>query len=344
MINCLFQKDFTMKHLTMLTAAAVFFATGLAYGQAPQPSAYEHLKGLEWLVGDKVGQYTVRQGWDEFAPVGTEVTRRVSVRWGLNKSVLQARVTTSIEGKPPITSLEIISWDPKAGQLVHSILSPGGGGGSGVWTQDGDEWQLKWTSVTPSGTTFAGTSRIQETSEDTSVWKVVDATKDGEKIADIPAVKFQKLAAVEVRNLPREYLKLQRVLNGEWTAAGTAEGEKYTAEYRWMPKEHGITYHGVRRGEDSVLSCNGILGWDAAKKQIVFTEYWSVGGFNVLRFGVTPSGVWEGTMAGVNDDGQPTGGQVRLEFKDRNEFTFSATKVFSGEHAELDQQYVFRRR
>lgn len=160
--------------------------------QSDQFTAYEHLKGLEWMVGSMVGSYTIPEGWDELAPVGTKVVRRVSARWALNRSLLVADISTEIEGQPAFKSLEIAGWDPKSGQIVHWIFSAGGGSGSGVWAQEGGECVLNWTSTTPGGTIYTGVGRMRPTGPDTSEWRITDGTKNGEKIADIPSVLFKK--------------------------------------------------------------------------------------------------------------------------------------------------------
>ena len=85
---------------TTATLAVMFLclSTTVSHAQNAVPSAYEHLKGLEWLIGDQVGEYNVQEGWAEFAPVGTKITRQVSVRWALNKSIIVAQITTTLEG------------------------------------------------------------------------------------------------------------------------------------------------------------------------------------------------------------------------------------------------------
>jgi hypothetical protein len=72
----------------MNSIAGLVVATSVLLGQAPQPSAYEHLKGLEWLVGHAVGEYKIAEGWNASAPVGTKVVRRSSTRWALNLSLI----------------------------------------------------------------------------------------------------------------------------------------------------------------------------------------------------------------------------------------------------------------
>jgi hypothetical protein len=144
------------------------------------------------MVGSKAGQYTVQEGWDEFAPVGTKVVRRVSIRWALNRSLLIASVSTEVAGRSPVKSMEIAGWDPKSQQIVHWIFSPGGGSGSGTWSQDGDKWMLKWTSTTPRGNVYSGTGHMRPTGSATSEWSVSDAMKNGQEISDIPTVVFTK--------------------------------------------------------------------------------------------------------------------------------------------------------
>ena len=327
----------------MNSIASLIVVTSALLGQAQQPSAYEHLKGLEWLVGHAVGEYTIPAGWDASAPVGTKVIRRSSTRWALNKSILYIELSETTEGRPPEEWVEIVGWDPAKKQIVHWLLNPGGGSGSGVWTKNGDEWQLKWNSLF-GGANYSGIGRMKVTGKNTFTWAITDATKDGQAIADIPVTHCMKTDNAEASGLPAEYVKLMEKLIGEWTVELTVGGESVAAEceFVWAPEGHCVEYHGV--GSTGIPSCSGLGGWDPAKKQAVFTEYWNGGRKNVLHYSVVSPNVLEGTMAGTTSDGKATAGQIRVEFTGPNECVFTATKVVEGDKVQPDQKTVFRRK
>ena len=113
-------------------------------------------------------------------------------------------------------------------------------------------------------------------------------------------------------------------------------------EFAWAPEGHCVEYRGV--GPAGVPSCSGLGGWDPAKKQAVFTEYWNGGGKNTLRYTAVSPNVFEGEMAGTDPDGQATGGQIRVEFTGPDECVFTATKLMKGGESQPDQKTVFRRK
>lgn len=329
----------------MSSIAGVLIATSLLLGQTEQTSAYQHLKGLEWLVGHAVGDYTIPDGWDASAPVGTKVVRRSSTRWALDKSILYIELSETAEGRRPEEWLEIIGWDPEKEQIVHWILSPGGGSGSGVWSNNGGEWQLKWTSQY-AGAKYSGTGRMRETGKDTFTWGITDATKDGKAIADIPVTQCTKTDTAQASGLPESRLEFLEGLVGEWAMEGTSEGDKVTAEIeiQWAAHRHCLEYRGTWNMPDRQASFSGLAGWNPAKKEVVFTEYWSGGGYSTLRYPAGTPHVLEGKMAGVDDEGLATGGQIRLAINGPDEFVFTAKKAFRGDQAQPDSKLVFRRR
>ena len=308
-------------------------------------SAYEQLKDLEWLIGDQVGEYNVQEGWEEFAPVGTKITRQVSVRWALNKSIMVAQITSTSEGRAPVVSSEIASWDPKAKQIVHSIYSPDGNG-SGVWSKDGDEWLLQWTNATAKEVVYSGTSRMRKTGADTSVWRVTDCTKDGRKIADIPVVNFHQVPGKQSGKMPEEYRKALASLVGRWTVEGTENGKQVSAEYdnEWALDQHCIESRVTWKDADGVATCSGVIGWDALKKQLVVTEYWSHGACTTLCFTVAPSGIWTGTNSGADNGGRTIQGKIRLEIRGNDEMVFTAVDATDSPDTKPGSQLHFRRR
>lgn len=327
----------------MNSLAGVIVAASVLLRQAPQPSAYEHLKGLEWLVGHAVGEYAISEGWDASATVGTKVVRRSSTRWALNKSLLYIELSETTEGHPTEKWLEIVSWDPQKAAIVHSILSPGSGSGSGVWSQVGDYWQLKWTSQW-GASVYSGTSLMRAIGADGFTWQITEATKDGEAIADTPVSRCTKTDTAQASGLPEDYLRFMEKLIGEWTLELTVDGDSMAAdcEFVWAPEGHCVEYHGV--GATGTPSCSGLGGWDPAKRQAVFTEYWNGGRKNVLHYSAVSPNVLEGTMAGTTADGKATSGKIRAVFTGPNECVFTATQVVEGDKVQPDQKTVFRRK
>jgi uncharacterized protein (TIGR02246 family) len=103
------------------------------------PGSYEHLRGLEWVIGEwfdegegpEVGRVTF--GW---SPEGNFIisTQAVTV-----KDTLVSRVT------------EWIGWDPTTSQVRSWSFEGDGGIGEGVWSNQGDQWTIKTNAILPDG-------------------------------------------------------------------------------------------------------------------------------------------------------------------------------------------------
>ena len=94
-----------------------------------QPSNYAQLQEFEWLVGK----------WQ----VKTDDTTVLStVRWLPGKSFLERKYTVQQGGLTRSSGLQIIGWDPQAGQVRSWSFDSSGGYGSGYWTPVADGWRI----------------------------------------------------------------------------------------------------------------------------------------------------------------------------------------------------------
>lgn len=171
--------------------STLLLGASMLVGQAGNPSAYEHLKDLEWLIGKSVGEYELPDGRPEMGKAGARVVRRVSARWALNKSAIIFNMSNSVDGVPCDSWLELATWDPKAKCIAHTILLPGGSTSTGVWSKEGDKFILKWSCTDVDGNEYAGIGRMHSTGPGTCVWQITDCTRNGKEIPDIPEVQFK---------------------------------------------------------------------------------------------------------------------------------------------------------
>jgi len=145
------------------------------------PSNYEHLRGLEWAIGDwvdegdgsQVGHVTF-----EWSPEGTFIisTQAVTV-----KDTLVSRVT------------EWIGWDPGTSQVRSWSFEGDGAIGEGVWSNQGDQWIIKTNAILPDGRKLAATNVVTRTGPDTVTWQSKDRTLDGKELPDIKETKMKRV-------------------------------------------------------------------------------------------------------------------------------------------------------
>ena len=147
------------------------------------PDNYEHLRGLEWAIGEWVdegdGPETGHVTF-EWSPEGNFIisTQAVTV-----KDTLVSRVT------------EWVGWDPSVSQVRSWSFEADGGFGEGVWSNQGDQWIIKTNVILPDGKKLAATNIVTRTGPDTVTWQSKDRTLDGKELPDIKETKMKRVSA-----------------------------------------------------------------------------------------------------------------------------------------------------
>ena len=101
-------------------------------------SSYEHLKELEWLIGDWVDA-------DESATVET------TYQWARDKSFISGSFAVNIQGRLGLQGTQVIGWDPVRKTIRSWVFDSKGGFGEAVWTKQGNQWLAKASMVLTSG-------------------------------------------------------------------------------------------------------------------------------------------------------------------------------------------------
>lgn len=128
-------------------------------------TAYDHLKELEWMVGDWIDE-------------SDNAKIRSSIRWAVNESFLIRTYSVEIQGEPATDGTMIIGWDPQTGQLKSWVFESQGGHGEALWTRVApDRWVVKAHGVTldgrPSSATLIHTLVSKDSVKTSSVNRVI---------------------------------------------------------------------------------------------------------------------------------------------------------------------------
>jgi uncharacterized protein (TIGR02246 family) len=148
------------------------------------PSNYEHLKGLEWLIGE----------WVDDAEKGDGA--RMSFEWTDNQNFVISRFTTTIKGVSIGGGTSWIGWDPTAKAVRSWMFDSTGGFGQGAWTRDEAKWTIKLESVLPDGKKATSTNVVTRVDANAISWEVKDRTLDGKPLPEIKAVKMKRAADI----------------------------------------------------------------------------------------------------------------------------------------------------
>jgi uncharacterized protein (TIGR02246 family) len=145
------------------------------------PSQVNHLKELEWLLGD----------WSsETSKAG--ITLRTSCDWTANQAFLIRKFR--VEGKEAILhgGTEIIGWDPRTGRTRSWVFDADGGFGENVWVHDGNRWLIKYSGTLADGSEASATHILTSLDAGTVTLQSKDRVVNGAVQPDIPETTLKR--------------------------------------------------------------------------------------------------------------------------------------------------------
>ena len=144
------------------------------------PSNYEHLKELEWLVGEWV---------DESGDVAVHTT----AQWSRNKNFIVRTFTVKVGDRPMVSGTQRIGWDPQRGQIKSWVFDSDGSVGEGLWVRKGNAWTVRKTLTLLDDGEASSTNTITKVDDDTIQWKSVNRVIDGQAQPDIVDVRVVRM-------------------------------------------------------------------------------------------------------------------------------------------------------
>jgi Protein of unknown function (DUF3604) len=144
------------------------------------PTNYEHLKDLEWAIGD----------WVDESENGE--TARVSFEWSESRNFLHGSFSAAFKNIEVSGGTQTIGWDPIKKQIRSWTFDDDGGFGEATCTRDGDRWVIKTELVLADGKKLAATNIVTHTGADAITWQSKDRTVDGKAVPDIKEVKMKR--------------------------------------------------------------------------------------------------------------------------------------------------------
>jgi uncharacterized protein (TIGR02246 family) len=145
------------------------------------PSNYEHLRGLEWAIGEWASEST--QG----------AVEHISLSWTETRNFIIGSFSTTVKDVSVGSAKQWIGWDPQAKRIRSWSFDDTGAFGEGTWTNDGDKWVIKSTTVLQDGKKATATYILGHVDADTITLEVKDRTADGNALPDVKEVKLKRL-------------------------------------------------------------------------------------------------------------------------------------------------------
>ncbi len=144
-----------------------------------QPSNYQHLKELEWLVGEWIDE-------------GDGISIQVACWWTKNQNYLSRTYSVSNDQGVASTGLQIIGWDPKAKQIRSWLFDSDGGFIKGTWARRDDRWVVQAVATLPDGATGSFTSIFRPTEEGAYTWEKINRVLDGQLLPNVEEIVVRR--------------------------------------------------------------------------------------------------------------------------------------------------------
>jgi hypothetical protein len=97
-------------------------------------------------------------------------------KWADNGNFLVREFTIQMQGKPVMSGMQRIGWDPVKRQFKSWVFDSEGGFVEAYWTRDGNTWMVKAEGVGHDGDPASATNIITRLGKDRVRWQSVNRT------------------------------------------------------------------------------------------------------------------------------------------------------------------------
>ena len=150
----------------------------------PTPSShYEHLRDLEWLVGEWVDE-------------GDGDSVRLVCEWTKNRNFLTRSFAVSIQDRVELEGTQVIGYDAAEQKLRYWLFDSDGGYIEGNWVRDADEpdrWTITGSGVLAGGKRASMVNVMKKVDDDTFTWETISREIDGELLPNIDPVSVVRV-------------------------------------------------------------------------------------------------------------------------------------------------------
>jgi uncharacterized protein (TIGR02246 family) len=144
------------------------------------PSNYEHLRGLEWAIGN-------------WSAEGEGEAEHLALSWTENQNFIIGTFAATVKGVSVGKATHWIGWDPLGKRIRSWIFDANGGFGEGAWTRDGSKVVIKTTSVLRDGTKATATIYLGRVDADTLSLQATERTVGGKPVPDTKEFKLKRV-------------------------------------------------------------------------------------------------------------------------------------------------------
>ena len=144
------------------------------------PSNYQHLRELEWAIGDWAGK------------TETGETEHLSFTWSEGHNFIEARFATTAKDVAVGSAKVVIVWDPAAEKLRSWSFDATGGFGEGAWSGAGKKWSVKISNTLQDGKKASTTIHLASLDADTISMQAKDRRVNDIKLPDTKVIQLKR--------------------------------------------------------------------------------------------------------------------------------------------------------
>ena len=142
-----------------------------------EPSNYEQLKALEWMVGEWTGNTD-------------DAEVEVDCDWTKNKNFLTRAFKISIDGETSLSGMQIVGWDAAKKTIRSWTFDSKGTFAEATWQEKGDRWFLRNRGTLPDGRTATMINVMKKVDANSFTWQTVDRTAGSELLPNIDEIQL----------------------------------------------------------------------------------------------------------------------------------------------------------
>lgn len=333
----------------MLSASALMVAASLTLGQADgMPSNYEHLKDLDYLVGQWKAEGT--------APDGSEYTVLRSYKWILNKNFLSDELVVRVGDRQVWAFMGLFGWDPSEKKIKSWSANASGGLGQATWTKDGDGGTGEYSGITAGGQEVSAKHTIAATDEDAFTYSISDL-KIGDNTPPDMKFDFTRTKPDKSPSIIKEtdqvsdnyqHLKDHDCFVGQWVGTGsTSSGQEFGFESasKWvLNRNFLLTDSTAKIGDQMVFEARELRAWDPSTREVKQWSFTSWAGITESVIVKEGDQKWVERARGIGPDGAELSSKTVATFTGEDALTILVTDQKVGDDTPGDIKIELKRK
>jgi uncharacterized protein (TIGR02246 family) len=149
------------------------------------PSNYEHLKALDWMIGD----------WKDVAPDTEGTSVESSCAWTTNKNFIIRKFAAKVKDRPAVQGTQVIGWDPRQLVIRSWTFDSAGGIEEGVWRHERGRWVIETAGLLQDGSETSATNVLTPDGSDECAFSSTHRMLNGQPQPDIPEITIRRVGA-----------------------------------------------------------------------------------------------------------------------------------------------------